>query len=408
MAQLKPFRGIRPPAEKVADVAAPPYDVVSRDEARAYAAENPACFFHISRPEIDFGPDVDEHAEEVYARGQVNFRRFLQAGWLRPDVDASFYVYRQRMGAHVQVGLVAAASVDEYDDGRIRKHELTRPDKEDDRTRHLDALGANDEPVFLTYRASAGIDVLVKEAISVPPEYDFVAEDGIAHTFWVVRGPLNARIAEAFQGIPRLYIADGHHRSAAASRVRALRRGRGAGAGGHDFFLAVAFPHEQIQILDYNRVVRDLAGHSQEELLARIRERFEVVEPSAEKKPLRLHEFGMYLAGRWYRLRAKPGSFAETPVGVLDVSILQENLLSPILGIGDQRTDPRIQFVGGIRGMGELERLVDSGGFSVAFALYPTSLDQLMAIADADAIMPPKSTWFEPKLRSGLILHSFD
>ena len=407
MAELKPFRGFRPPPERVREIAAPPYDVVSREEARAYAAGNPACFFHISRPEIDFEPSVDEHAEEVYARGRENLRRFLEAGWLRRDGQASFYAYRQRMGGHVQTGLVAASSVDEYDDGRIRKHELTRPDKEDDRTRHIDELGAHDEPVFLTYRAHRAIDALMQEATAGLPEYDFVAEDGVAHTFWVVRGGLNARLAEAFREIPRLYVADGHHRSAAASRVRALRRSRGAASGGHDFFLCVVFPDDQIRILDYNRVVRDLGAHSPEQFLARVRERFEV-EPSPEKKPRRLQEFGMYLGGRWYRLRARPGTFPETPVGSLDVSILQENLLAPILGIADPRTDPRIQFVGGIRGMEELERRVGSEGFAVAFALYPTSLEQLMAIADANGIMPPKSTWFEPKLRSGLVLHPFD
>ena len=406
MALMRPFRGLRPPPEHAARIAAPPYDVVSREEARAYAAGNPASFFHISRPEIDFAPDVDEHADVVYARGAENLRRFVEVGWLRRDAEESFYLYRQRMGAHLQVGIVGAASVEAYDDGRIRRHELTRPDKEDDRTRHIDALGGNDEPLFLTYRASRTIDGLVSEGLATPPEYDFVSEDGVAHTFWVVRGALNRRLIEALEDVDRLYVADGHHRTAAASRVRKLRRERGAGTGGHDFFLAVVIPDDQVQILEYNRVVRDLAGNSPERLLARIGERFEI-DAEAGKKPARLHEFGMYLGGRWYRLRARPGSFADTAVDSLDVAILQENLLAPILQVSDPRQDARIQFVGGIRGADELKRRVDSGEFAVAFTLYPTSLQQLMTIADAEAIMPPKSTWFEPKLRSGLILHSF-
>lgn len=407
MSLIKPLRAMRPPADRVVRIAAPPYDVVSRAEAQAYAAGNPASFFHISRPEIDLGPEVDEHADLVHQRGAENIRRFVDAGWLRRDSSDAFYIYRQRMGAHVQTGLVAVASLAAYDDGRIRKHELTRPDKEDDRTRHIDALGANDEPVFLTYRARRPIDALIAEAASASPEYDFATEDGVAHTFWVVRGALNGRIAEAFNDVDRMYIADGHHRSAAASRARALRRERGLGTGGHDFFLVVAFPDDQVQILDYNRIVRDLAGHSPEQFLARVGERFDV-EPGRSKKPERIHEFGMYLQGRWYRLRTKPGAFQETPLGVLDVNILQENLLAPILGVKDQRQDQRIQFIGGIRGTDELERRVSSGEFAVAFALYPTTVEQLISIADAEEIMPPKSTWFEPKLRSGLVVHVFD
>lgn len=407
MSVLKPFRGLRPPREWVRQIAAPPYDVVNREEARAYAAGNERSFFHVSRPEIEFGPEVDEHDEPVYARGRENLAAFQERGWLRLDEAPCFYVYRQRMGAHVQTGLVAGASVDEYDDGRIRKHELTRADKEDDRTRHLDALSANDEPVFLTYRANEEIDQLIAEVTRGAPEYDFVTDDDIAHTFWVVRGEANQRIAAAFAPIERLYIADGHHRSAAASRVRKLRRDRGLQGPGHDAFLAVIFPDNQMQILDYNRVVKDLRGLSQEEFLARVREKFEL-QPAHGPKPRSLHEFGMYLGGLWHTLRARPGTYPETPVGVLDVSILQSNLLGPVLGIGDPRTDKRIHFVGGIRGTKELERLVDGGSYAVAFSMFPTSLEQLMAIADANQIMPPKSTWFEPKLRSGLVLHPFD
>ncbi|MHB8873134.1 MAG: DUF1015 domain-containing protein, partial [Myxococcaceae bacterium] len=317
------------------------------------------------------------------------------------------YVYRQKMGAHVQVGLVAGASVDEYDSGLIKKHELTRADKEDDRTRHVEVLGGNDEPVFLTYRADKRIDALIAEVMRALPEYDFVTEDGIAHTFWVVEGGHNRKLAEAFKGVPHLYIADGHHRSAAASRVQKLYRQKGRGAGEVDYFLTVVFPHDQMQILDYNRVVKDLNGLPPERFLDRVREKF-AVQKGTQKSPGRLHGFGMFLAGSWYQLTARSGSFPQTPTGVLDVSILQDNLLGPVLGIGDPRKDKRINFVGGIRGMGELEKLVGSGQYAVAFAMHPTSLEQLMAIADAGEIMPPKSTWFEPKLRSGLVLHLFD
>ncbi len=407
MALLKPFKGLRPPRELAQKLAAPPYDVVSTDEARAYAKGNETSFFHISRPEIDLAPDVDEHSEAVYQRGLVNLHAFISKGWLRRDPDATFYVYRQKMGSHVQVGLVAGASVEEYDSGQIKKHELTRADKEDDRTRHVEVLGGNDEPVFLTYRSDKRIDALVAEVMRATPEYDFVTEDGIAHTFWTVQGTANRKVAEAFKAVPHLYIADGHHRSAAAARVRHQARQKGRGAGEVDFFLAVVFPHDQMQILAYNRVVRDLNGLTPEAFLERLRDRFEVQE-GPRQNPDRLHSFAMVLGGQWYRLSAKPGSFPATPTGLLDVSILQNNLLGPVLGIGDPRKDSRIHFVGGIRGLGELERLVASGLYRVGFALHPTSLDQLMAIADAGEIMPPKSTWFEPKLRSGLVLHLFD
>jgi uncharacterized protein (DUF1015 family) len=396
---------MRPPRELVQQLVAPPYDVVNAEEARAYARGNERSFFRISRPEIDLPPGTDEHADEVYAKGRENLALFQREGWLRQDAEPCFYLYRQRMGEHVQTGVVAAASVEEYDAGRIKKHELTRADKEDDRTRHVDELGGNDEPVFLTCRATLDLGALVQEGAQGAPEYDFTTEDGIGHTFWVVRGELNERLRRAFEAVPALYIADGHHRSAAASRVHALRRQRGEG-GGHDRFLAVVFPHDQMQILDYNRVVKDLSGLTAEELLRRLGERFEV-RTGALKRPSEIHQFGMYLEGRWYQLVTKPGAIEQTPTGVLDVTILQRNVLEPLLGIGDPRKDARIHFVGGIRGMEELERLVDSGAWKVAFSLYPTSLDQLMAIADAGEIMPPKSTWFEPKLRSGLVLHLF-
>jgi uncharacterized protein (DUF1015 family) len=405
MALLEPFRGVRPPASLAARLACLPYDVVNTEEARAYAKDDEACFFHVSRPEIDLPPGADEHSEAVYALGAKNLARFREKGWLVPDAEASFYLYRQRMGSHVQVGVVGAASVEAYERGQIKKHELTRPDKEDDRTRHIDALGGNDEPVFLTHRADDRIDALVGELLKSNPVYDFTAEDGIGHTFWTVRGEANRKLAEAFASVPVLYIADGHHRSAAASRACAARQKRGA-KGTHDRFLAVVFPHDQMQILDYNRVVKDLGGLTPEAFLERLRASFKV-EPSGEKKPARVHQFGLYLEARWYRLEAKPGSFPDTPLGVLDVNILQERCLAPLLGIGDPRTDRRLSFVGGIRGMAELEKLVDSGAHRAAFSMFPTSLDQLMAIADAGQIMPPKSTWFEPKLRSGLVLHLF-
>jgi uncharacterized protein (DUF1015 family) len=407
MAQLKPFRGVRPPPELVKSVASPPYDVVNREEAAAYARGNPQSFFHISRPEIDLPLDVDEHAPAVYELGLTNLRQFESQGWLRKDEQARFYVYRQKMGTHVQVGLVAAASLDEYDRGTIKKHEHTRPDKEDDRTHHIDKLGGNDEPVFLTYRARRDIDAVVNDVTRGNPTYDFVSEDGVGHTFWVVHEPQAAILEEEFARVPHLYIADGHHRSAAASRVRKLYLERGRTQGHQDHFLTVVFPHDQMQILDYNRVVKDLNGLSPAAFLEAVKKQF-AVEPTQDKKPTRLHDFGMFLGGTWHRLTARQGSFEQTPIGVLDVSILQNNLLRPVLGIGDPRTDKRISFVGGIRGMGELEKLVSSGQHAVAFSMFPTSLDQLMAIADAGEVMPPKSTWFEPKLRSGLVLHLFE
>jgi uncharacterized protein (DUF1015 family) len=403
MALVKPFRGLRPPRELAAKIASPPYDVVSTGEARADVAGNPHSFFRISRPEADLPEGVDEHSGEVHRKGAENLRAFVARGWLARDAEPAYYVYRQRMGSHVQAGFVAAASVDEYDRGLIRKHELTRPDKEDDRTRHIVALEANDEPVFLTYRSRPEADALLDRAMGHDPEYDFVSEDGIAHSFWVVPAGLKADIEQAFRRIPELYIADGHHRTAAASRAH---RDLAARPGSHGFFLAVIFPHERLQIFDYNRVVRDLGGLSAEAFLERLRERFEVA-PGTEKKPDAPHRFGLYLDRRWYRLSAKPGTFDDTPLGVLDVTILQDHLFGPVLGIADQRRDPRIHFVGGIRGMDELERLVNSGEFRAAFALYPTTLDQLFAVCDAGGIMPPKTTWFEPKLRSGLVLHPF-
>ncbi len=403
MALLKPFRGARPNKSKVAEVAAPPYDVVSSAEARAYAAGKPDSFFRISRPEVDLPADVDEHADAVYEKGKENLEAFLKDGKLTVDPEPRFYVYRQRMGDHLQVGLVAAASVEEYDKGLIKKHELTRADKEDDRTRHVDVLGGNDEPVFLTYRARPDIDALISKITAQPPEYDFVTDDNIGHTFWVAEPAASAAISEAFAQVKVLYIADGHHRSAAASRVAKLRAGK---PGNHDFFLAVVFPHDQLRILSYNRLVKDLNGRSPADLLEKLADKF-VIERNGKALPEKVHQFGMYLDEHWFTLEAKPGSFPETPTGQLDVSILQDNCLKPLLGIHDPRKDSRIEFVGGIRGTRELERRVDADQARIAFSMYPTRVEQMMAIADANEIMPPKSTWFEPKLRSGLVVHLF-
>jgi len=403
MAILKPFRGLRPPKEAVLQVAAPPYDVVNSAEARAYADGKPDSFFQVSRPEVGLPEGTDEHSDAVYARGAQSLKDFIARGVLVQDATARLYVYRQQMGAHVQTGLVAAASVGEYDAAKIKKHELTRADKEDDRTHHIDALDANDEPVFLAYRAVPAIDALIAQITSQPPEYQFVTDDGIGHTFWVADESFNPKLDSEFKKIDALYIADGHHRSAAASRVHALRKGR---AGNHDGFLAVVFPDNQLQILDYNRLVKDLNGATPEQFLQKVKAKF-TVEKTTTPKPAAVHRFGMFLEGQWYALTAKAGTWEETPTGVLDVTILQSNLLAPLLGIGDPRLDQRIDFVGGIRGTAELEKRVSSGSAAVAFAMFPTTLEQLMAIADAGEIMPPKSTWFEPKLRSGLVVHPF-
>ena len=403
MAILKPFKGLRPPKTSVLQVAALPYDVVNSAEARAYAEGKPDSFFQVSRPEIGLPAGTDEHSDAVYQRGAASLTDFIARGVLVQDAKAHFYVYRQQMGAHVQTGLVAAASVDEYDAAKIKKHELTRADKEDDRTHHIDALDANDEPVFLAYRAVPAIDALIASVTSQAPEYAFTTDDGIGHTFWVADESFNAKLDARFREVDALYIADGHHRSAAASRVHALRKGK---AGNHGGFLAVVFPHDQLQILDYNRLVKDLNGATPEQFLSKVSEKF-TVEKTTTAKPAAVHHFGMFLGGQWYGLTAKLGTWAETPTGVLDVSILQNNVLEPLLGIGDPRLDKRIDFVGGIRGTAELEKRVKSGSAAVAFAMFPTTLEQLMAIADAGEIMPPKSTWFEPKLRSGLVVHPF-
>jgi uncharacterized protein (DUF1015 family) len=410
MAIIRPFRAVRPRAELVEQVAALPYDVMNVAEARAMAGGNPHSFLHISRPEIDLDASVDPYADEVYLQGQRNLQRALANGDLVQDAVACYYVYRQRMAGLEQTGLVVCASVDDYQSGVIKKHELTRADKEEDRVRHIDYLDANDEPVFYTFRHQPAIAEVVANATTRPPVNDFVTDDGVGHTLWIIDEPgVIDRLTELFAAIPTLYVADGHHRSAAASRVRDLRRDQNPAHDGseeYNVFLTVIFPDNEMNIMAYNRVVKDLNGHSVAEFMARLTAQFDVTPVHQPVTPADRHCFGMYLAGAWYALVARPESFVESdPVDHLDVSILQNNLLSPVLGIRNPRTDQRINFVGGIRGIGELVRLVDSGEYAVAFSLHPTSMAELMTLADADKIMPPKSTWFEPKLRSGLFVH---
>lgn len=408
MAIVKPFRALRPKPELAAQVASPPYDVLDSDEARVMAEGNPLSFLHVVKPEIDLPPETDHYAPEVYAKGRENLDR-LRAEAMMQDEKPCFYLYAQKMGTHRQFGLVAVASAEDYQKDVIKKHELTRADKEEDRVRHVDTLDANTGPVFLTYPAVAALDALADEVAATPPVADFVSPDGIGHTYWVIDDDAKIRAIEAeFAKMPCLYVADGHHRSASASRVYDKRKAAKGSCDGSEewgYFLSVIFPHDQMQILDYNRVVIDLNGLSKEDFVARVEEKF-TVEPTDTAKPAAKHRFGMYLDGRWHALVARPGSFPQgDPVRSLDVSILQENLLAPILGIGDPRTDERIKFVGGIRGMGELEKLVNSGKWAVAFSMFPTAIEDLMRIADVGKTMPPKSTWFEPKLRSGLFVH---
>ncbi|MDP2793851.1 MAG: DUF1015 family protein [Sulfurisoma sp.] len=410
MSFIKPFRGLRPAPGHAADVAAPPYDVLSTDEARTRAAGKPWSFLHISKPEIDLPAATDPHAPEVYAKAAANLKTMLDAGVLKRDDTDCYYAYRLTMGSHEQTGLVAAASVAAYNSNRIRKHEFTRPDKEDDRVRQIDALNAQTGPVLLAYPSDPVVDALLDQTHRGTADADVTADDGIRHQIWAVRDPaLIARITAAFDAMPALYIADGHHRSAAASRIAAARRA--AGSGGEkssDYFLAVIFPHREMRILDYNRVVKDLNGLEKSALATRLATAFAVEPVAARVQPSRPGEFGMYLAGQWHKLTIKPELIPTDPVARLDVSLLSDHLLGPILGITDLRRDKRIDFVGGIRGLAELEHRVDSGEMAVAFALHPTSLEDLMAVADAGEVMPPKSTWFEPKLADGLVSHMLD
>jgi uncharacterized protein (DUF1015 family) len=416
---IRPFRGLRPVPGRAAAVAAPPYDVLSADEARAMvhgAPARPWSFLHISKAEIDLPRDTDPFAPEVYAKAAENLARMISQGVLARDAAACYYAYRLTMpgtggdkgGDHVQTGLVAAASVADYDSNRIRKHEFTRPDKEDDRVRQIEALNAQTGPVLLAYPASASADAQIDAIAQGAPAADVTADDGIRHQIWVLDDAMRiAAIGATFEAMDALYIADGHHRSAAASRVAAARRRPGR-VSSAEAFLAVIFPHHQMKIMDYNRVVKDLHGMDAAQLTARLDTAFTVEDSSMAVRPAGPGDFGMYLGGRWRKLTIKPELIPEDPVGRLDVSLLSDHLLAPLLGIADLRRDKRIDFVGGIRGLAELERRVDSGEMAVAFALHPTRMDQLMAVADSSKVMPPKSTWFEPKLADGLVSHVLD
>ena len=402
MATIKPFSALRPKPELAARICELPYDVMSSAEARQMAAGNPLSFLHVSKPEIDLPVNTDVHAPEVYAKGLENFKNLIAQGALQQDRQPNFYLYRQIMGNHAQVGLVAAADCAEYLAGIIKKHEFTRPDKEDDRVRHIETLNSQTGPVFLTYRAVPELDALFARLVTGTPAVDFTAADGVRHTAWVVAEPADQQFIEvAFARIPFLYIADGHHRSAAAGRVFQARQGAGQSAR----FLTVIFPHNQMQILPYNRVLKDLNGLTPESLLERLAEVFAIKTPG-HPRPAGKHELGFYLKRQWYTLTFLPEFTATSdPIERLDVTLLQKQVLAPLFKIDDPRTSTRINFVGGIRGTAELEKLVDSGEYACAFSLYPTSIEDLMSIADAGGIMPPKSTWFEPKLRDAMFCH---
>ena len=410
MAIIKPFRALRPPKELAEKVAALPYDVMDVEEARIMAGDNPNSFLHVSRPEIDLPAEIDPHDEPVYVQGKTNLKEFITRGVLVQDERDSFYVYRQRMGSITQTGLVVCASVDDYQSGVIKKHEHTRADKEEDRVKHIDYLDANDEPVFYLSRSCSEVEGIIESITVGQPEYDFVSDDGVGHTLWIIADQtLISRLTTLFATIPKLYVADGHHRSAAAGRVREMRRDKNpnhTGSEEYNSFLTVIFPENQLNIMPYNRAVRDLNDNDAAGFIEKVKTCFEVTPSNTQVIPAERHHFGMYLDGQWYSLRALPTVINEKDtVDRLDVSILQNNLLDPLLGIHNPRTDKRIHFVGGIRGNDELVRLVDSGDYAVAFALHPTSISELIELADQDQIMPPKSTWFEPKLRSGLFVH---
>ena len=413
MSLIRPFAALRPVYERAADVAAPPYDVLTTEEARERAADRPWSFLHISKPEIDLPLGRDPHSPEVYVKATENLARMMAAGVLVRDPDRRYYAYRLVFGDHVQTGLVAVASVAEYDRNRIRKHEFTRPDKEDDRARQIEALNAQTGPVLLAYRSAPQVDKILRDAAAATPEADIDADGGVRHTLWSIRDPQRiASLTATFNGMSALYIADGHHRSAAASRVAAARRACNAkhtGEESYEYFLAVAFPHHQMQILPYHRVATDLNGMSAERFLERLRTGFNVeasAEPVAPDSP---GQFGIYLPVQWYRLFIHPGLIPiADPVARLDVSLLADHLLAPILGIHDPRRDKRIDFVGGIRGLLELERRVDRGEMAIAFSLHPTHMEDLMAVSDRGEVMPPKSTWFEPKLADGLVSNVLD
>ena len=410
--KIKPFKGIRPPKEHVEQVQSRPYDVLNSAEARAEAEGNEKSLYHIIKPEIDFPEGTDEHDPKVYEKAAQNFQMFQDKGWLVQDSKERYYIYAQTMNGKTQYGLVVCAYVDDYMTGKIKKHELTRRDKEEDRMKHVRVNNANIEPVFFAYPDNKDVDAIVAKYTKGTPEYDYTAElDGFRHTFWIIDDDADIqRITELFAAMPAMYIADGHHRSAAAALVGAEKAKQNPNHRGdeeYNFFMAVCFPANQLTIIDYNRVVKDLNGLSDEEFLKKLSEDFIVEKKGTEIfKPSRLHEFSLYLGGNWYSLVAKPGTYNDNdPIGVLDVTISSNLILDKILGIKDLRSDKRIDFVGGIRGLGELKKRVDSGEMKVALALYPVSMKQLIDIADTGNIMPPKTTWFEPKLRSGLVIH---
>ena len=410
--KIKPFKGVRPPKEYVEQVQSRPYDVLNSAEARAEAEGNEKSLYHIIKPEIDFPEGTDEHDPKVYEKAAQNFQMFQDKGWLVQDGKERYYIYAQTMNGKTQYGLVVCAYVDDYMTGKIKKHELTRRDKEEDRMKHVRVNNANIEPVFFAYPDNKDVDAIVAKYTKGAPEYDYTAElDGFRHTFWIIDDDADIqRITELFAAMPAMYIADGHHRSAAAALVGAEKAKQNPNHRGdeeYNFFMAVCFPANQLTIIDYNRVVKDLNGLSDEEFLRKLSEDF-IVEKKGKEifKPSRLHEFSLYLGGNWYSLVAKPGTYNDNdPIGVLDVTISSNLILDKILGIKDLRSDKRIDFVGGIRGLGELKKRVDSGEMKVALALYPVSMKQLIDIADTGNIMPPKTTWFEPKLRSGLVIH---
>jgi len=415
MAVLKAFKGLRPPKDIAKDLASRPYDVLNSEEAREEAMGNEYSLLHIIKPEIDLTPGIDVHSQPVYNKAADNFRRFQENGWLIQDEDEYLYIYAQTMNGKTQYGLVGCAAVDDYMNEIIKKHELTRPDKEEDRMKHVRINNANMEPVFFSYPAVGEIDDIIEAFVTENlPEYDFVADDGIGHHFWVIKDKtIINQIAELFDKVPFTYVADGHHRTAAAALVGNEKRKTNPNHTGdeeYNFFLAVHFPDDQLTIIDYNRVMTDLYGLSKDDFFVKLGRVFDIEEKGTGiYKPVKLHEFSMYLDGKWYGLMAKDGTYDDNdPIGVLDVTILSKHVLDDILGIKDLRRDKRIDFVGGIRGLGELKKRVDSGNMEVAFALYPVSMKQLIDIADTGNIMPPKTTWFEPKLRSGLVVHLLD
>lgn len=414
MAKVKPFRGLRPPKQFVEQVASKPYDVLSSEEARAEAEGNEKSLYHIIKPEIDFEPGTGEHEEKVYDKAVENFQKFQREGWLVQDEKEQYYLYAQTMDGRTQYGLVVGASVDDYLTGKIKKHELTRKEKEVDRMHHIEINNANIEPVFLSFPTNEVLERVIAQTAKTEPEYDFVSEDGIGHTLWCISDDaVINEITEAFAKIPYLYIADGHHRTAAAAHVgeeKAKADPNHTGKEEYNYLLAVCFPESHLKVMDYNRVVKDLNGLTDEEFLQKVGEKFVVEDKGTEiYRPAALHNFSLYLGGKWYSLTAKEGTYDDNdPIGVLDVKISSDYILRDILNIVDLRTDKRIDFVGGIRGLGELKDRVDSGEMKMALALYPVTMRQIIDIADSGNIMPPKATWFEPKLRSGLIIHKLD